>query len=596
MFSVSGWSVSANNLKSEATGASAAATGSNSTPVHSKKRKRPGHKLKVAVTGENVAELWEKFVENKKPKIEGGKKTKNDGKSETATGDKSDKPQAKKVKKAKEDNKPEATTETQSEAAEQQPEESDEWNGVGDDEKEVTEKPSEDKAVPDKSPKPRKDQKPKDNNQKPKDNNQKEQQNKPAKDNKNEVQPKSSKDDSNNAKPKAGKEKKKQNADEATISKQLAAPPKPAAPKLTPLQASMREKLISARFRHLNETLYTKPSAEAFQLFKTSPDMFVEYHEGFRRQVSVWPENPVDGYIRDILARGRVRQPWSGGKGNNRRPPPQKEPAPGTLQPLGRTNGTCYIADLGCGDATLAAALKPHSAKMHLDVRSFDLQTNGNPLVTAADMANLPLPDGSVDIAIFCLALMGTNWVDFVEEAYRILRWKGELWVAEIKSRFTIPGKGGKKVVDHSVGNRRKPAAGILAPGAPIPGPKSKKGKANAAEEAAAAETELAIEVDGEEDKRQQTDVSAFVEVLAKRGFVLRGEAHEAVDLSNKMFVKMHFVKGASPVKGKGVEALKAREGQGAAKPAFMKKKFINDEVVEVNEAAVLKPCLYKIR
>jgi ribosomal RNA-processing protein 8 len=600
MFSVSGWSVSANNLKSEATGASAAASGSNATPVHSKKRKRPGHKLKVAVTGDNVAELWEQFVENKKPKIEGGK---------------SDKPQAKKVKKAKKDSKPEATTETQSEAAEQQPEESDEWNGVDGDEKEVTEKPSEDKAVPDKSPKPRKDQKPKDNNQKPKDNNQKpkennqkpkdnnqkpkdnnekEQQNKPAKDIKNEGQPKSNKDDSNNAKPKAGKEKKKQNAEEATISKQLAAPPKPAAPKLTPLQASMREKLISARFRHLNETLYTKPSAEAFKLFKTSPDMFVEYHEGFRRQVSVWPENPVEGYIRDIIARGRVRQPWSGGRGNNRRPPPA--PTPGTLQPLGRTNGTCYIADLGCGDANLAAALKPHSAKMHLDVRSFDLQTNGNPLVTAADMANLPLPDGSVDIAIFCLALMGTNWVDFVEEAYRILRWKGELWVAEIKSRFTIPGKGGKKVVDHSVGNRRKPAAGVLPPGAPIPGPKSKKGKANAAEEAAAAETELAIEVDGEEDKRQQTDVSAFVEVLAKRGFVLRGDAHEAVDLSNKMFVKMYFVKGASPVKGKGVEALKAREGQGSAKPAFMqKKKFINDEV-EVDEAAVLKPCVYKIR
>jgi ribosomal RNA-processing protein 8 len=226
-------------------------------------------------------------------------------------------------------------------------------------------------------------------------------------------------------------------------------------------------------------------------------------------------------------------------------------------------------------------------------VRSFDLQTNGNPHVTAADMANLPLPDNSIDIAIFCLALMGTNWVDFVEEAYRILRWKGELWVAEIKSRFTTPGKRGKRVVDHSVGNRRKGPAGILPPGAAIPGPKSKKAKASAAEEAELAEKDLAIEVDGEEDQRQKTDVSAFVDVLAKRGFVLReGGESQAIDLSNKMFVKMYFVKGASPVKGKGVEALKSREGQ-VARPA--KKKFITDEV-EMDESAVLKPCVYKIR
>lgn len=70
MFAVKGWAVSAANLKSEATGASSAATGSNSVP-QSKKRKRPHSKLKV--TDENVADLWDRFVENKKPGVEGKK-------------------------------------------------------------------------------------------------------------------------------------------------------------------------------------------------------------------------------------------------------------------------------------------------------------------------------------------------------------------------------------------------------------------------------------------------------------------------------------------------------------------------------------------
>ncbi|RKU45857.1 25S rRNA (adenine(645)-N(1))-methyltransferase [Coniochaeta pulveracea] len=585
MFSVQGWSVSANDLKSEATGASAAATGSNSTPVHSKKRKRPSHKKNVEVTEENLADLWEQVVENKKPKIENGNKQKNEAKQQPANENDSEKPQARKAKgkKAKKESKPQAPSTGPAQDVDQELKAAEEWTGLdGEDaEKEVTETQVEVKPLDsDTSSKPKKEQ------TSPMDKKQKGQQQTPAKDSQIEAQPKETKD----KKKKQQQQQQQNNKDDSTtVTKQLAAPPKPAAPKLTPLQASMREKLISARFRHLNETLYTKPSAEAFQLFKQSPDMFVEYHEGFRRQVGVWPENPVDGYIADILARGRVKPAWRG-KGDHR---PQPKPAPGALQPLGRTGGTCYIADLGCGDAALAAALKPHSAKLHLNVRSFDLQTNGNPHVTAADMANLPLPDNSIDIAIFCLALMGTNWVDFVEEAYRILRWKGELWVAEIKSRFTTPGKRGKRVVDHSVGNRRKGPAGVLPPGAPIPGPKSKKAKANAAEEAELAEKDLAIEVDGEEDQRQKTDVSAFVDVLAKRGFVLReGGESQAIDLSNKMFVKMYFVKGASPVKGKGVEALKSREGQ-VAKPA--KKKFITDEV-EMDESAVLKPCVYKIR
>ncbi|KAI0489743.1 methyltransferase-domain-containing protein [Xylaria cf. heliscus] len=348
----------------------------------------------------------------------------------------------------------------------------------------------------------------------------------------------------------------------------------PPAPKLTPMQAAMKEKLVSARFRHLNETLYTKPSDEAFQLFQDSPEMFQEYHEGFRRQVNVWPENPVDGYIEDIRIRGRQRHP-------HKSKPGQAAPTPTAgVQPLVRTNGVCTITDLGCGDAKLATTLQSEKKKLNLNILSYDLQSP-SPLVTKADIANLPLADGSVDVVIFCLALMGTNWLDFIEEAYRILHWKGELWVAEIKSRFGhVSNKNKNAVVTHSVGNRKKSQ-------------NKGKDKGKDAEPEEKHDADLAIEVNGGEDKRQETDVTAFVEALRRRGFVLQGEEKAAVDMRNKMFVKMQFIKAAQPSTGKGLAEAK-EAGRGKKKGGV---KFIETEEQDaVDESKILKPSVYKIR
>lgn len=378
---------------------------------------------------------------------------------------------------------------------------------------------------------------------------------------------------------KAAKEKKKEkkakqeaSAEPSKPTQTLVHTPAPAAPanqpKLTPLQASMRQKLVSARFRHLNQTLYTTPSAHSLLLFSENPEMFQEYHEGFRRQVEVWPENPVDSYIAQILARGKVKAPLRG---------KAVEANASGLLPLPRTEGTCYIADLGCGDAMLTQKLEADKKKLKVQVFSYDLQ-NPSPFVTKADIANLPLEDNSVDVAIFCLALMGTNWIDFIEEAYRVLHWKGELWVAEIKSRFgRVSGKN--KRVEHSVGNRKKPDKKTLK-----------------RMEEAADDADLLVEVDGHDDNSNETDVSAFVEVLRKRGFALQNE--NAVDLSNRMFVKMTFVKSLTPIKGKCVPAPKGMEkmmGQATWKPK-PKAKFVEEEVPVSSEAGVLKPCVYKIR
>ena len=480
----------------------------------SRKRKRAGAAATEDVTASNVADLYESIVEGKKPK-------KHDGPKKTQA-----------TKRQKKDANGKGKSETEAEAHSE------------------------------KQPETKKSEAPGEVNQGAKDKGEKKKKQKDKK--KAAPQPAEAADEakSTTALPTS-----------ASISKdQLPVPPKPA--KLTPLQASMREKLVSARFRHLNETLYTRPSAEAFGLFQESPEMFDEYHEGFRRQVKVWPENPVDSLLTEIRTRAKVRPPGRGKPGAG--------PTPRVKTALPRTVGNCTIADLGCGDARLAESLQSDKAKLHVDVKSFDLQSP-SPLVTKADIANLPLEDGSVNVAIFCLALMGTNWIDFVEEAYRILHWKGELWVAEIKSRFGAV-RNKHAPVDHSVGNRKKDAAKKGG----------KAGKAGAENDALHGE-DLAVEVDGMEDRRRETDVSAFVEALKKRGFVLQGERKEAVDLSNRMFVKMHFTKAASPTKGKGV---KPQDAPPRGKKGFAPKldEDWDEDKEDVNEAAILKPCVYKLR
>jgi ribosomal RNA-processing protein 8 len=65
------------------------------------------------------------------------------------------------------------------------------------------------------------------------------------------------------------------------------------------------------------------------------------------------------------------------------------------------------IGDFGCGDAKLAASV-PNVT------HSFDLQAV-NDRVTVCDVAHVPLEAASLDVAVFSLALMGTNWMDFIK-------------------------------------------------------------------------------------------------------------------------------------------------------------------------------------
>ena len=256
---------------------------------------------------------------------------------------------------------------------------------------------------------------------------------------------------------------------------------------MSTLQKSFLARLTSSRFRELNETLYTHSSQHSLEKFSNNPELFDQYHVGFRKQVKEWPVNPVDVIYRKICREynggkigggGGCDDDDDGGGGGG------DKGSGGTAKNKdGKKNNKeqVVIADFGCGDAKLAERLlsltisgdgqsltqassssstagkKKKNKKIDPDqllcpfkVHSFDLVSGGNPLVTPADMSNVPLPNEVLDVGVYSLALMGTNVADFVREAWRVLKFNGVLRVAEVRSRFETAAEqtaaGGKEM------------------------------------------------------------------------------------------------------------------------------------------------------
>lgn len=69
------------------------------------------------------------------------------------------------------------------------------------------------------------------------------------------------------------------------------------------LRSRMEERLDAARFRYINEVLYSTTSGEARRMFRQDPDAFWIYHRGYTSQVQRWPSNPVDAIITYIQQR-----------------------------------------------------------------------------------------------------------------------------------------------------------------------------------------------------------------------------------------------------------------------------------------------------
>ncbi|CAO1636755.1 unnamed protein product [Sympodiomycopsis kandeliae] len=248
-------------------------------------------------------------------------------------------------------------------------------------------------------------------------------------------------------------------------------------------QQALRAKLQGSQFRQLNESLYTSESADSFRLAQEDPTRMQAYHEGFREQTKKWPQKPFE-LIGDIIA-DAVEGSWnrlvSGKKGKtDDASDDDVHIPPGAV-----------VADLGAGEGPLAKYLSTHgklsSSKaiippsLRPKVFAYDLLDTADGIVRGVDCARaggVPLPGpvgygsgvqvrsflsrsqnqnkgkqsikandkssgtssssvAAADVAVFCLSLMGTDWVNMILEARRILRNGGSLIIAEVTSRLT---------------------------------------------------------------------------------------------------------------------------------------------------------------
>lgn len=86
------------------------------------------------------------------------------------------------------------------------------------------------------------------------------------------------------------------------------------------------------------------------------------------------------------------------------------------------------VGDFGCGENLL-------SKEINNKIYAFD-HVAIDDTVYACDIKNVPIEDGILDVAVFSLSLMGTNYNDYLKEAYRTLKTYGNIFVCEPASKW----------------------------------------------------------------------------------------------------------------------------------------------------------------
>lgn len=92
------------------------------------------------------------------------------------------------------------------------------------------------------------------------------------------------------------------------------------------------------------------------------------------------------------------------------------------------------VIDLGCGMNKLKTVVDKTRTVQGVD----HINVSNDQSVIEADMSNLKevIQNNSMDVAVFCLSLWGTNYKDYFTEAYRILDSDGKMFIVEPSSKF----------------------------------------------------------------------------------------------------------------------------------------------------------------
>jgi len=149
-------------------------------------------------------------------------------------------------------------------------------------------------------------------------------------------------------------------------------------------------------FSRINNTWNRRNSGKTHDVLQQNPEEWEHYHTLYRESRAKWATVPYEELIRWLRDREGL-----------------------------------VVGDFGCGEAKVAEAV----ADRHV-VYSFD-HVAINDDVVACDMANVPLDDETLNVAIFSLSLMGSNFADYLREGHRTLKIDGQLHIFESTSRFS---------------------------------------------------------------------------------------------------------------------------------------------------------------
>ena len=162
------------------------------------------------------------------------------------------------------------------------------------------------------------------------------------------------------------------------------------------VETKIREYSSESIITSTHQKASTSTSTRMHEWFGEDKSRWKDYHKVREENIKDWVENPIT-----VIAERLNENP-------------------------GQT-----IADLGCGMNKLKDLVKDYRAWYSFDHCAVD------PSVVEADCSDLHeyLGDESIDSAVFCMSLWGTNYLDSIKEAHRYLKTGGTLYVVEPKDK-----------------------------------------------------------------------------------------------------------------------------------------------------------------
>jgi hypothetical protein len=148
-------------------------------------------------------------------------------------------------------------------------------------------------------------------------------------------------------------------------------------------------------FSTMNARWNSANSGKTHERLRANPEEWEQYHTLYRKARESWNIVPYEEFIRWCISREGY-----------------------------------IIADFGCGEALVARAVSERHTVYSFDHIAIDES------VVAGDMSSTSLDSESVDVALFSLSLMGSNFTDYLREAYRVLKIDGQIHIWESASRF----------------------------------------------------------------------------------------------------------------------------------------------------------------